>query len=290
MSIDLDFENLSVRAVEYNARASVKDFDGCMVEYAELAREAKLKTPGIYDLHYGMAAAERLDLFPTPIQPAPLLIFIHGGYWHSQRKEEACSMAAAFSQNGVAVATLEYTLAPEATLSEIVHEVRSAVAWLYHNGEKFGIDPERIFVSGSSAGGHLCGMLIPDDWQLRYRLPSNAIKGVLALSGLYDLRPLCETYINEWLNLSIVQAKKLSPIFSLPGKAYAPKILLSVGALETLGFKNQTEAYYQACCDQGLDVKRLEDHKSNHFTLVNNLADPQSEMFQSAIEMINSFR
>lgn len=81
-----------------------------------------------------MSAAERLDLFPACTQPAPLLIFIHGGYWHSQRKEEACSMAAAFARRGVAVATLEYTLAPEATLAEIVHEVRSAVARLYHHG------------------------------------------------------------------------------------------------------------------------------------------------------------
>ncbi len=171
MSIDLTFEDLSARAVQYNARASVEDFDACMAEYAALAQRAKAQTPGIYDLRYGMSAAERLDLFPACTQPAPLLIFIHGGYWHSQRKEEACSMAATFARRGVAVATLEYTLAPEATLAEIVHEVRSAVAWLYHHGAPFGIDPARIFVSGSSAGGHLCGMLIADGWQPRYRLP-----------------------------------------------------------------------------------------------------------------------
>ncbi|HGM7057756.1 TPA: alpha/beta hydrolase [Serratia marcescens] len=164
MSIDLTFEDLSARAVQYNARASVDDFDACMAEYAALAQRARAQTPGIYDLRYGMSAAERLDLFPACTQPAPLLIFIHGGYWHSQRKEEACSMAATFARRGVAVATLEYTLAPEATLAEIVHEVRSAVAWLYHHGAPFGIDPARIFVSGSSAGGHLCGMLIADGW------------------------------------------------------------------------------------------------------------------------------
>ena len=213
MSIDLTFEDLSARAVQYNARASVEDFDACMAEYAALAQRARAQTPGIYDLRYGMSAAERLDLFPACTQPAPLLIFIHGGYWHSQRKEEACSMAAAFARRGVAVATLEYTLAPEATLAEIVHEVRSAVAWLYHHGAPFGIDPARIFVSGSSAGGHLCGMLIADGWQSRYRLPPDAIKGALALSGLYDLRPLCDVYINDWLHLTLEQAQTLSPLF-----------------------------------------------------------------------------
>lgn len=288
MNIDLTFEHLSARAVQYNARASVEDFDACMVEYAALAQRAKAQTPGIYDLRYGMSAAERLDLFPASAQPAPLLIFIHGGYWHSQRKEEACSMAAAFARRGVAVATLEYTLAPEATLAEIVHEVRSAVAWLYHHGAPFGIDPARIFVSGSSAGGHLCGMLIADGWQQRYRLPPDAIKGALALSGLYDLRPLCDIYINDWLHLTPEQAQTLSPLFLLPAKDHAPQILLDVGQRETQGFKNQTQAYYDACLAHGLDVQLLADRHCNHFTLVNELADAESAMFRQVMAMIDA--
>lgn len=287
MNIDLNFENLSERAIQYNARASVANFDACMIEYAELAQQARLQTPGIYDLRYGMASAERLDLFPSCVQPAPLMIFIHGGYWHSQSKENACSMAAAFCRHGVAVATLEYTLAPEATLPEIVHEVRSAIAWLYYHGEQFGIDPTRIFVSGSSAGGHLCGMLLAEGWHNRYRLPTNAIKGIMAMSGLYDLRPLCDIYVNDWLHLTPEQAQNFSPIFLLPAKIHAPKVLLSVGAKETLGFKNQTYAYYEACCERGLDVQLLADHHSNHFTLVNTLANPEDLMFQHVMEMID---
>uniref|UniRef100_UPI003F7E4018 alpha/beta hydrolase n=1 Tax=Serratia marcescens TaxID=615 RepID=UPI003F7E4018 len=243
---------------------------------------------GIYDLRYGMSAAERLDLFLASAQPAPLLVFINGGYWHAQRKEEACSMAAAFARRGVAVATLEYTLAPEATLAEIVHEVRSAVAWLYHHGAPFGIDPARIFVSGSSAGGHLCGMLIADGWQQRYRLPPDAIKGALALSGLYDLRPLCDIYINDWLHLTPEQAQALSPLFLLPAKEHAPQILLDVGQRETQAFKNQTQAYYDACLARGLDVQLLADRHCNHFTLVNELADAESAMFRQVMAMIDA--
>lgn len=93
MNIDLNFESLNTRAVQYNARASVENFDACMTEYAALAQQAKQQTPGIYDLRYGMANAERIDVFPASVQPVPLMIFIHGGYWHSLRKEEACSMA-----------------------------------------------------------------------------------------------------------------------------------------------------------------------------------------------------
>ncbi|GAK26671.1 alpha/beta hydrolase [Serratia liquefaciens] len=286
MKIDLLFDDLSMRAVQYNARASVENFDACMAQYEQLAAQAKAQTPGIYDIHYGMGVAERLDLFPAPRQPSPLLVFIHGGYWHSQRKEEACSMAANFTQHGVAVATLEYTLQPEATLAEIVREVRSAIAWLYHHAGQYGIDPERIFVSGSSAGGHLCGMLIADDWQHRYQVPVNVIKGALALSGLYDIRPLCDIYINDWMRLTPEQAATLSPLFMLPEKANAPQILLDVGAKETQGFRNQTLAYFAACREKGLNVALLEDRHNNHFTLVNELANPHSTLFQQVMAMI----
>lgn len=285
MKIDLLFDDLSMRAVQYNARASVEDFDACMAQYEQLAAQAKAQTPGIYDIHYGMGVAERLDLFPAARQPSPLLVFIHGGYWHSQRKEEACSMAANFTQHGVAVATLEYTLQPEATLAEIVREVRSAIAWLYHHAGQYGIDPERIFVSGSSAGGHLCGMLIADDWQHLYQVPVNVIKGALALSGLYDIRPLCDIYINDWMRLSPEQAATLSPLFMLPEKAHA-QILLDVGAKETQGFRNQTLAYFAACREKGLNVALLEDRHNNHFTLVNELANPDSILFQRVMAMI----
>lgn len=286
MKIDLLFDDLSMRAVQYNARASVEDFDACMAQYEQLAAQAKAQTPGIYDIHYGMGVAERLDLFPAARQPSPLLVFIHGGYWHSQRKEEACSMAATFTQHGVAVATLEYTLQPEATLAEIVREVRSAIAWLYHHAGQYGIDPERIFVSGSSAGGHLCGMLIADDWQHRYQVPVNVIKGALALSGLYDIRPLCDIYINDWMRLTPEQAVTLSPLFMLPEKAHAPQILLEVGAKETQGFRNQTLAYFATCREKGLNVALLEDRHNNHFTLVNELANPNSILFQRVMAMI----
>lgn len=286
MKIDLLFDDLSMRAVQYNARASVEDFDACMAQYEQLAAQAKAQTPGIYDIHYGMGVAERLDLFPAARQPSPLLVFIHGGYWHSQRKEEACSMAANFTQHGVAAATLEYTLQPEATLAEIVREVRSAIAWLYHHAGQYGIDPERIFVSGSSAGGHLCGMLIADDWQHLYQVPVNVIKGALALSGLYDIRPLCDIYINDWMRLTPEQAATFSPLFMLPEKADAPQILLDVGAKETQGFRNQTLAYFAACREKGLNVALLEDRHNNHFTLVNELANPNSILFQRVMAMI----
>jgi len=283
---DLNFGTLEERAVQYNARASVADFDACVAEYAELAGEAKRQCPGIYDLAYGPGIAERLDLFPVTRdrQPAPVFVFIHGGYWRSQSKEDAPLMAKAFTDQGIAVCTLEYTLLPEATLAETVREVRSAIAWLYRNAAAYGIDPQRIHVGGSSAGGHLAAMLGAAGWQERFGLPNDVIKGVLSLSGLHDLRPLCDIYINEWLRLYPDQAERLSPLFQLP--AAGTPVVLSVGGLETEGFKRQTYAYEAACRQQGLNVRRVEAPQCNHFNLLSELNDPKSALSRACFEMI----
>ena len=282
---DLYFADLAARSVRYNARDSVEDFDACMETYRLLAERARAEAPCIPDIYYGAGKDERLDLFPSTTPDAPVFVFIHGGYWHSQRKEDACSMAAALTRRGMAVVTVEYTLLPGATLGEAVREVRSAVAWLYRHGAGYGVDPERIFVGGSSAGAHLAGMLVSDSWQRSYRLPVNAVKGALLLSGLYDIRPLCDIYVNEWMRLTREQAGLLSPLLNLPAAGNAPPLLLSVGGKEPEGFRNQTLACYRACRERGIDVRLLADTQNNHFSLVNELAIPESAMTQALLSM-----
>ncbi|WZB62959.1 alpha/beta hydrolase [Achromobacter xylosoxidans] len=283
---DLFFASIAEREVQYNARASVADFDACVRRYAESAARVRTRRAGVLNLRYGMGQDERLDLFlPVAAQAsAPLFVFIHGGYWRSQRKEDAPVMAEAFNAVGAAVATLEYTLLPEATLPEVVREVRSAVAWLYRNAAAYGVDPARIYVSGSSTGGHLAGMLAAPDWQARYGVPDDVIKGTLALSGLFDLRPLCDISVNDWLRLTPEQARLQSPIFHLP--AQAGPMLLAVGGLETQGFKNQTDAYEAARRAAGLSATRIATPQCNHFDLVNELEDPDSDLTQATLEMM----
>ncbi len=283
---DLYFENVDQRNVEYNARGSVSDFDACVREYAELSCAAKAACVGIYDLKYGLAAAERLDLFPvsTANLPAPLFIFIHGGYWRSQTKEDAALMAKVFTDAGIAVATVEYTLLPRATLAEVVREIRSAVAWLYRNVSKFGVNPSQFYVGGSSAGGHLVGMLLASQWHEEFDVPPNLIKGAVALSGLFDIEPLCDIGPNEWLRLEPYQAKTLSPIHLIPESA--PPLILSVGGLETDGFKNQTKAYEAAWKDRGHTVLTVSAPDRNHFNLLSELSRPEQPLTQVIINLI----
>lgn len=284
--IELYFHSLAERGRQYDARGSVADFDACVADYARLARLVNRECVGIYDLRYGQAQAERLDIFPTTLgaQPAPVFIFLHGGYWRSQTKEDAPIMAKALTQAGVAVCTLEYTLLPEATLPEVVRQARSAVAWLYRNGSHYGIDPQRLYVGGSSAGAHLAAMVAAKGWTDSYGLPHDLVKGVAGLSGLYELAPLCDIGPNEWLQMHADQTARVSPVHRLP-RAGLPMVL-AVGGLETDGFKNQTEAYQAACQNEGLAVKRVQVPQCNHFDLLCELADPQSDLFRAVLQMV----
>lgn len=284
--IELNFATRAERDREYNARESVSDFDACIAEYARRAARTRKECVGVYDLHYGPGRDQRLDIFPaiTRHHPAPVFVFIHGGYWRAQSKKDAPIMAPALTREGVAVCTLEYTLLPESTLFETVREVRSAIAWLYYNAGVFGIDRERIVVAGSSAGGHLAAMLAAQGWPDKYRLPEHVIKGMVGLSGLYDLQPLCDTHINEWLRLYPDQAQRLSPIHHLP-RASLP-VIVSAGGLETRGFKNQTQAYYQACLNHGVAIQQLPVPQCNHFDLLHELCDPAAELLQTVLALI----
>ena len=284
--IDLDFGTRAARDRQYNARASVADFDACMRTYAESSALARQQCAGILDLRYGMGVAERLDLYlpASTRRPAPLLVFIHGGYWRALRKEDSAMMAKVFTDAGVAVATVEYPLLPEATLPETVREVRSAVAWLHRHGAAYGIDPDRLYASGSSAGGHLVGMLLAPGWQASFGLPEAAIQGGVGLSGLYDIQPLCDTHINDWLRLTPEQAHRLSPLYHLPDTP--TPLVLAVGGLETEGFHNQTAAMDAAWRAKSYPVVRVEAPHCNHFNLVGELALPDSPLTQATLAMI----
>ncbi|APW39058.1 esterase [Rhodoferax koreense] len=288
--IDLMFATRAERDRQYNARASVPDFEASIGEYAALSDAARRHCVGLFDLPYGLGAAERLDLFPVlhHLMPAPVLVFIHGGYWRAQTKENSALMAQAFTDAGVAVATLEYPLLPGATLAETVRAVRSAVAWLHRHSAAHGIDPGRIYACGSSAGGHLTGMLLAPGWQAEYGLPEDVVRGGVGLSGLYDIRPLCDTHINDWLRLHPEQAWRLSPLSQLPDRPVP--LVLAVGGEETDGFKRQTDAYELAWRERGHPVTRVAVPQCNHFNLLCEMAEAGSDLTRAVLDMIEHDR
>lgn len=270
--------------VQYNARASVDDFDQYPRQYRALSDAAHASLPCFKDVAYGPGAGERLDIFPASRPDAPVLLFIHGGYWRALSKADSAFMAPALTAAGACVVVLDYDLAPTVTLDHIVDQARRALAWLYLHIGEFGGDPQRLYASGSSAGGHLVGMLLAGGWQPEYGVPATVLRGALPISGLFDLRPLLLTHINGWMNLDEAAAIRNSPAFQLP--AEGGELVVSYGALETEEFARQSEEYLAAWAGQALPGRLVAAPGRNHFDVVLELGQAGTPLYEAILELM----
>ena len=263
---------------EYSPRSCIDDIDVYLNEYARTSKAAKsdaLKNNACdADQRYGPGAEETLDLF-LPAEPgsAPLHVFIHGGYWQLLSKDESCFAAPMFQQHGSLFAALNYTLAPQQTLTGIVEENRRAITWLYQNADDWGFDRECIYLSGHSAGAQLAMMMLQTDWP-KFGLPQDVIKGVCAVSGVFDLEPVRLSYVNEVVRMDTGEVKRNSPIrHSLTNRC---PVILAYGDNETGEFKRQTDEYGSVLQDAGIPVTLSEIADRNHFDVILDLADANS--------------
>jgi arylformamidase len=273
---------------EYNARAAIPDHAKIFARWAEHGALTRRSRACLLDLPYGETSAETLDLFPTRHDAAPLLVFIHGGYWRSLDKSDFSWVAPPFVREGIAVAVVNYGLAPHTPLEEIVRQILRALAWLYRNADRFGFDAERIVVSGHSAGGHLTAMAMAAQWPVfGSDLPPTLVKGGFALSGLYDLEPLrYAPFVNVDLQLDAVRAATLSPAW-LPPATGAP-LYTAVGCLESSEFKRQTRLIAQRWPDNF--VRDVPAPLANHLTVMDEFAHPGSALFDAAIALVRGHR
>lgn len=236
------------------------------------------------DLSYGPHGDELLDLFaPRVPSAAPIQIYIHGGYWQALGKDDSLFAASMFQQHGAFFAATNYTLAPSATLTEIVDQNRRAIAWLYINAKKFGFDGDKIYLSGSSAGAHLVMMMLLTDWT-SLGLPANVIKGVCAVSGVYDLEPVRLSYVNDAVGMDAAEAAANSPVRK---KLQNPcPVILSYGDNETAEFKRQTDELHAALTDDGEDVSFQEISNRNHFDVIMDLEQSDSWLAQAVLQQM----
>ncbi|APW36200.1 hypothetical protein RD110_02375 [Rhodoferax koreense] len=262
---------------QYNARGTVADVDVFLREYHDASTPMYAQLPCVRDVAYGTSPDERLDLFPVPGRAdAPLFVFIHGGYWRALAKEDSVFMAKSFTERGIAVASLNYGLSPQVPLEEIVAQCRRGMAWLYHHGGQHGVDVNRIVVAGSSAGGHLGGMLLATGWQADLGLPDRIVQGGALISGLFDLAPVQQTRPNQWLQLDEARARALSPIHLLPPTG--TRLLIAAAAADTGEFKRQSTQYAEACRTHGCAVEAMEIAGRNHFDVIIEWMNPKAPM------------
>ena len=199
----------------YNLRLRHPDFEEYFAVWEADSARVRASVDCTLDVRYGADPNMTADLFPATAGSAPIQVFIHGGYWRSMDKDIHSFPAEGFVAAGGAAVSLNYALAPAVTIDTIVEQCRTALEWIADHADRLNGDPERIFVSGHSAGGHLTAMMLCTDWAVRGR-PGNLVKGGTAISGIFDLAPLMETSINDDIRLDAEAAARNSPIHNLP--------------------------------------------------------------------------
>jgi len=256
---------------QYNNRLRVPEFEDIVARWREASAEARPAPGARLDLRYGAGAREDLDFFPAPGAggATPLLAFIHGGYWQSLSKDVFAFVAPNFTAAGIAVANIGYPLAPDVTMDELVDSVRRAVLWLSDNAAELGCDPDRLHVSGHSAGGHLTATMACIDFAEHGGRP-NLMAGGCAISGLFDLEPIQLTYLNDNLRMDRDTALRNSPVRLVrPG---GPPLLLSVGGTESDEFHRQQEEFAAAWRGRGNEAIEVPEPGMNHFTVLDEFA------------------
>jgi arylformamidase len=276
----LNLADPSFYAREYNNRDLVPEHPQFFARWQQGSADARAKLDGYLGRRYGSAPGETIDLFPARKGGGACLLFIHGGYWRSLDKSDFSFLAPAWVDAGVSVAVVNYDLCPKVSIETIVRQMLNAARWLWLHAGDYGIDERRLFVSGHSAGGHLTAMLMAALWPIfDRRLPADLFKGGLAISGIYDLRPLVAVpWLNADLRLDEAQARKLSPAF-LPPATRAP-LMTCVGGGESSEFLRQNALLGERwravlAGDIGMPGR-------NHFSVVDGLADPGSPLYAGA--------
>ena len=267
---------------QYNCRGMVPDFDDHMVRWTGLSKQAFDRFETRADLAYGVKPAEKLDLFiPAGGGPHPLMIFIHGGYWRAMDKDVHAFPALSFVPDGIALASINYTLAPAADMDEIVGECRVALAWCHRNAAELNIDPDRIHVSGHSAGGHLTAMMLVTDWPaFDPDLPAGLVKSGVPISGLYDLEPIRLTYLNEDVRLTEDLAARNSPVALVPRGPGS--MVIAAGGIESGEFHRLQTELVENWRPHIDDIEAVAMPGLHHFNVVTALGEADSPLYRAA--------
>jgi arylformamidase len=279
---------------QYNNRALVPEHAAHFERWAADSAQARQRLPALLDVAYGHGAGETLDVFPAPCKagrpPAPVLVFIHGGYWRSLDKADHSFVAPAFVAQGACVVVPNYALCPAVTIPQIALQMTQVLAWVYRHIGAHGGDPQRITVVGHSAGGHLAAMLLACDWaQVGAGLPAALVKNALSISGVFDLAPLRQTpFLRDSLRLNAQQVRQASPAgFPAPPLLDGRGELFAVaGADESDEFVRQTQRIQQAWGKEVVSVCETLPGL-NHFSVLEALVQPRHRLHRLAQRLLS---
>jgi acetyl esterase/lipase len=260
------------RDAAYNNGTAVPNSAQLVKARNESSAAYRAAHPGHLDLPYADSERTKWDLYPAENPAAPCLVFIHGGYWQMNRREDFACFAAGIAQHGWSAAMPGYSLAPEASLTQIVTELRASLDWLAENRPEHGISGP-VIISGWSAGGQLAALL----------LDHPLIHAGLAISGVYELGPLRDTYLNAKLQLTEQEIANLSPL-RLP--AIPKPLAIAYGSRELPALVNDSRDLHAQRAAAHAPGALLPIAGADHFTILHELQSPNSFLIKTLLALI----
>lgn len=271
----------------FNPRLTIPNVMDLLSPLPERSAAARQSLTANLDVRYGDRPKENLDIFPAEGEamgtPPPAQIFIHGGYWRMMDKSDYSHLATDIVKQGITHISLNYDLCPEVTVDDIVGEIRNAIIYIYENAKDLGVDRDRLFLTGHSAGGHLTGMMLKQDWPA-YGLPADVFKGAMPTSGVFEPEAIMHTSINEDVRLDVAMAEKVN-VLTGPPRCGGP-VLAVVGGDEPEGFHKQSEIYIALCRENGLDADLMVVDGCNHFTVADDVFMSGGGAFERFLQII----
>src|SRR5688500_10121082 len=269
----------------YNNRELVPEHPEYFRRWAAESAEAMRTQPRELDVRYGGGPNEHLDIFPAQQSHAPVLVFIHGGYWRALDKRDHSFIAPVFTGEGTCVVIPNYALCPAVTIPQITMQMVQALSWTWRNIARRGGDPRRITVAGHSAGGHLAAMMLSCLWPVFDKnLPPDLVRNALSISGLHDLDPIMHTpFLQPSLRLTPAQVRQASPAL-LPAPAHGA--LYSVtGGDESEEYLRQNQLIRRAWGETRVPVCEALPGL-NHFSVLESLIDPSQRLNGLALQLL----
>ena len=262
----------AARDAAYDNLAGVPDSAAQVAHRNALSVSFRAAHAGHLDLPYGGSARECWDLYPAARADAPCLVFIHGGYWQRNRREDFAIMAEGALANGWSVAICGYTLAPDASISRIVAEIHTALDWLAAHGPSHGIAGP-VVASGWSAGGHLAALAA------EHKL----VVAALAMSGIYELAPIAATNLNDKLHLTPAQIETHSPIRR---PVVQKPIAIAYGGRELPELRRQSRVFHRYRAEAQAPGALIPVPEADHFRMLEALWRRDGVLLRAAGDLL----
>ncbi|CAN0479748.1 unnamed protein product [Laminaria digitata] len=282
------------RDAAYNNRWAVPDHQADLDRWAADSAAFRKSARCDLDIAYGDGARETLDIFypeaggPEGNRRAPLIVFLHGGYWLSMTKDSYSFIGENFVRQGAAFAVIGFGLCPDITLAKMVGQVERAIGYLWENAESHGFDRDRFYLAGHSSGGHLAAMLLGGGVSGNPPVPPETFKASVIVSGLFDLAPIAATYINNYIQLDDTDVETLSPLCHVPpaDKKMGP-LILGTGEHELAEYFLHQSRYAAAWVENGHELQMCDAAGYQHFDVPSDLANADGGLHQAFSQLID---